>query len=188
MTTKQQPKASSNISVFNLQAGVPSSRCYVERAKSGPGKPRRSDAGAWLDEDDRIRALAATKQGIQMENASGFAFQLLDALPIQIFVKDPAGHFVYVNAMALEYLGYPRQNPIGKLDQRVIHDRSIRKHVRKEDLATMKGRVPRPDRELWTNNLQNRRTNKTWRFPIFSPTNPQGENMGTPCFVCPSVL
>lgn len=174
MTAKRRRKTLSNASVFNSHTGPPSPRCYVEKTKKSGSKPSKSDAGACLFKDDRIRAFVATAEDMRIENASGFPFQLLDALPMQIFVKDRAGHYVYLNAKALEYLGYPHQNPIGKLDWKVIRDSTIRKRVRKEDLITMNRRLPRADRELWTNNLGDRRTNKTWRFPIFAPSNLNG--------------
>ncbi|MBX3394318.1 MAG: PAS domain-containing protein [Phycisphaerae bacterium] len=108
---------------------------------------------------------------------SGLAAQILDALPVQVYVKTADRRYAYLNAAALRRMDYPKIDPHGQSsDDVILEDADLRNTVRDEDLRSLKSMGPLRAIEHWTDNTGRYRTNVTTRFRICDPN---GNVLGT---------
>ncbi len=103
---------------------------------------------------------------------TGLFGQLIDAAPVQVYIKDLGFAYTYQNRAARERMGYPDIDSIGKVDSEVISDPIVRESVRVEDTRTlMEGRRTRSE-DHWIDNRGLYRTNISTRYPIVLQSDP----------------
>jgi len=126
-----------------------------------------------------VEQLVATDlDDLQIHNAGGFAHQVLDILPVQVFVKDAQERrYLYLNAAARELMAYPQKNPIGQRDTEVVDDPAELALYSREDTETMETRQKRHVREPWTATDGTFRMNETVRYPILRADDLEGSAM-----------
>ena len=123
--------------------------------------------GALKTETGEMQALQCdASEDMQLSPTGALALQLLDLLPIQIYLKDQEGRYQYLNAKARKYLGFPNRNALGKKDVEMIEKPEQLEFYRSEDLKAMQELKPRPVVEEWEDNNGMQRVNRTMRYPI----------------------
>jgi len=103
---------------------------------------------------------------IWIQNASGFAYQLLDALPISVFVKDKNSRYTYLNAKARSMMRFNEKLIIGKKDSEVLTDKKNMATYLSEDKNVMETKKKRWISEPWITERGDYIIHQTWRYPI----------------------
>jgi|GEM_PF-4770115 PAS domain-containing protein len=109
---------------------------------------------------------------IWLPNASGFAFQVLEALPISVFVKDRESRYTYLNAKARQMMAFDANLVIGRKDEQVLKDRTNLQTFMKEDALVIKSRQKRSIAEPWLTETGEYVVHETTRFPILDESDP----------------
>ncbi len=116
-------------------------------------------------------------------SSGGFAQQLLNVAPIQIYAKDARERrYVYLNAKARKLLNYPNVNPLGMKDIELVQVRSEWQRYYDLDSQVMQDKRPHTVVEPWTalqadeNGIY--REIRTTRYPIVAAAEPEGPSIG----------
>lgn len=103
---------------------------------------------------------------IWLQNASGFAFQLLDAVPVSVFVKDANSRYTYLNAKARQMMDFENRLVLGRKDADVLIDEHNLQTYIKEDALVMKDGRKRSITEPWETQTGEYVVHETTRFAI----------------------
>jgi PAS domain S-box-containing protein len=69
-----------------------------------------------IDLERARQRMAELETALEACARGGFSFQVLEAIPAPIFVKDEAHRWVYLNRALLDAIGVPREEMLGKTD------------------------------------------------------------------------
>jgi PAS domain-containing protein len=134
------------------------------------------DSSATKYPKDLRRVVVQECSDIQTMNVGGFAHQLLDAAPIQVYVKDIDRRYVYLNARARTLLGADGQDPIGISDSELVTNRNELHLFRQEDSLVIENCEKRSIEEDWTPRHPDEdggfRKIRTTRYPIVLAAEP----------------
>lgn len=108
---------------------------------------------------------------IWINYADGFGFQLIDAAPISVFVKDAHSRYTYLNAKAREMMDFNNRIVIGKVDKDVLKDKKNLQTFLKEDQLVLSSKRKRSITEAWEPQTGDYVVHKTTRYPIFTVNN-----------------
>jgi PAS domain-containing protein len=125
------------------------------------------------------RFQVASEAAMHLENASGFAFQMLDALPMSVFVKDAAERrYVYLNAKARSMMNFASKAVIGRVDRDVLSDQENYLLYKAEDDAVLQSKSPRSVNENWIDETGRFTVHRTTRYPVMRLDDPDGAPIG----------
>lgn len=136
---------------------------------------QREEQARYTDESYREVASfsVADPSIIWLQNASGFAFQILDAVPISVFVKDAHSRYTYLNAKARQMMDFDNRLVLGKRDTDVLIDEHNLQTYRKEDALVMKSKHKRSITEPWETQTGEYVVHETTRLAILDKENPE---------------
>lgn len=130
-------------------------------------QPEQSTAtGADYRDGVVTRLVVSRVEEIQLSSAAGFAFQLLDTLPLSIFVKDRLRRFTYLNAKARDMMAFGEKRVIGVPDRDALADKQHVDLYRRFDGEVMESKEPRYVKEPWINEHGEYIVHRTTRYPI----------------------
>ena len=115
------------------------------------------------------------EESIWLQNANGFYAQIVEALPISVYVKDENFRYTYVNAKGREMLKFNETMIFGIEDEEVLEDKQAFKVFREEDTFVITNKQKKSITEEWKNHKNELIVNEATRYPIL---NKKGDAIG----------
>lgn len=129
--------------------------------------------GIYVDESTRFvvdKIVVHDERDMDMRNLGGFAHQLLEAAPVQIYVKNLSRQYVYLNAKSRLLLGGDVEDPIGKDDASLVTEADELQIFRQQDDYVINNCCKSQILEDWTpvhpDEEGKHRKIQTTRYPI----------------------
>lgn len=111
------------------------------------------------------------ESSIWLNKASGFFAQIVEAMPISVYIKDVHSNFTYMNAKGREMLKFNSQPIIGIKDAEVLSDKRAVELFTREDDEVKKTKKKKSITEEWINENGELIVNVTTRYPIVNENN-----------------